>query len=254
MWAAAQDAAAHTFVDSLDDVVEVAGADGHHLQRVRRLRAGEHVTAADGRGNWRRYEIEAVASGRLRLAARGGSCAEPEIVPRVALAVALTKAGALDRVVARCTELGVARVTPVRTRRCVVQWDAAQAQRGVERLRGAAREAAAQSRRARLPEIEPVADLADLLAHPGLVVADREGVAVRALGLPNRALGLPNAEFPGREWVVLVGPEGGLDPAELESLGRTPRLALGPHVLRAETAPVAAVTLLVEFAREMCRE
>jgi 16S rRNA (uracil1498-N3)-methyltransferase len=261
MWAAAQDAAAHTFVDSLDDVVEVAGADGHHLQRVRRLRVGEHVTAADGRGSWRRYEIEAVASGRLRLAARGGSCAEPEIVPRVALAVALTKAGALDRVVARCTELGVARVTPVRTRRCVVQWDAAQAQRGVERLRGAAREAAAQSRRARLPEIEPVADLADLLAHPGLVVADREGVAVRALGLPNRALGLPNgalglpnAELPGREWVVLVGPEGGLDGAELESLGRTPRLALGPHVLRAETAPVAAVALLVEFAREMCRE
>ena len=247
MWAAAQDAAAHTFVDSLDDVVEVAGADGHHLQRVRRLRVGEHVTAADGRGNWRRYEIEAVASGRLRLAARGESCTEPEIVPRVALAVALTKAGALDRVGARCTELGVARVTPVRTRRCVVQWDAAQAQRGVERLRGAAREAAAQCRRARLPEIEPVADLADLLAHPGLVVADREGVALRALGLPK-------AEFPGREWVVLVGPEGGLDPAELESLGRTPRLALGPHVLRAETAPVAAVTLLVEFAREMCRE
>ena len=146
-WAAAQDAAAHTFVAALDDSLEIAGADGHHLQRVRRLRAGEHVTAADGAGGWRRYEIEAIEPGRLHLSARGERRRDPELVPGVALAVALTKAGALDTVVARCTELGVARITPVRTRRCVVQWDAAQAQRAVERLRKVAREAAAQSRR-----------------------------------------------------------------------------------------------------------
>ena len=91
---------------------------------------------------------------------------DPELVPGVELAVALTKAGALDTVVARCTELGVARITPVRTRRCVVQWDAAQAERAVERLRTVAREAAAQSRRARLPEIAPVAELADFAGRP----------------------------------------------------------------------------------------
>ena len=52
---------------SLDDSVEITGADGHHLQRVRRLRVGEHVTAADGAGGWRRYEIDAVEPGRLHL-------------------------------------------------------------------------------------------------------------------------------------------------------------------------------------------
>src|SRR5439155_3728135 len=68
-WVAAQDAAAHTFVAALDDTLVIAGADGHHLQRVRRLRIGEHVTAADGAGNWRRYEIDAIEPGRLRLSA-----------------------------------------------------------------------------------------------------------------------------------------------------------------------------------------
>ena len=78
----------------LDDAIVVSGPDGHHLQRVRRLRAGEQVTAADGAGHWRCYEIEAVEPGRLHLVARGARTTEPQLVPAVCLAVALTKAGA----------------------------------------------------------------------------------------------------------------------------------------------------------------
>ena len=241
-WAAAQDAAAHTFVGSLDDAVEIAGADGHHLQRVRRLRVGEHVTAADGAGAWRRYEIDAIEPGRLHLSARGERFRDPELVPGVALAIALTKAGALDTVVARCTELGVARITPVRARRCVVQWDAAHGERAVERLRTVAREAAAQCRRAHLPEIAPVANLADFAGRADVVVADRGGGSIDDLPSPRSA------------WTVVVGPEGGLDPDELEAFAGAGRLRLGPHVLRAETAPIAAVAVLLSRAREMFRE
>jgi 16S rRNA (uracil1498-N3)-methyltransferase len=247
-WAAGEDAAAHAFVDSLDDSVEIAGADGHHLQRVRRLRVGEHVTLADGAGNWRRYEIESSGSGRLAVGARSARFVEPEIIPRVALALALTKAGALDTVVTRCTELGVARVVPIRTRRCVVRWTAEQAEHAVGRLQHAAREAAAQSRRARVPIVSPVADLAFIAQQPGVVVADPNGEAVSALPLPARN------EPPSEEWIVVVGPEGGLDPTELELLDRAPRVRLGPHILRAETAPIAATVLLLDRAREMCRE
>lgn len=239
-WVAAQDAAAHTFVAALDDSLDIAGADGHHLQRVRRLRVGEHVTAADGAGNWRRYEIDAIEPGRLRLSARGERQCEPELVPEVALAVALTKAGALDTVVARCTELGVARITPVRTRRCVVQWDAAQAERAVERLRAVAREAAAQSRRARLPEIGAVGALADFAGRPDVVVADRAGGAIRDMPAPA-----------GGTWTVVVGPEGGLERGELDAFSEAARLRLGPHILRSETAPIAAVALLLGQSLEM---
>jgi 16S rRNA (uracil1498-N3)-methyltransferase len=227
----------------LDDVIEIAGTDGHHLQRVRRLRAGELVTAADGAGGWRLYEIDAIEPGRLQLRARGEARREPELVPGVALAVALTKAGALDSVVARCTELGVATITPIRTRRGVVQWDAAQAERAVKRLRTVAREAAAQCRRARLPDIAPVGELADVAGRPDLVVADHGGGSVAELPAPE-----------GSTWTVVVGPEGGLDPGELEALGAASRLRLGPHILRAETAPIAAVAVLLSRARAMSHE
>jgi len=247
-WAAGQDAAAHTFVDSLDDHLEIGGADGHHLQRVRRLRVGEHITVADGHGTWRRYDIESAGSGRLVLHARSDPCVEPEIVPRVVVAMALTKAGALDTVVARCTELGVARFQPIQTRRCVVRWTAAQADQALERLRVTAREASTQSRRARLPGLSPVADLASLADQPGVVVADRRGLSVSTLSPPARG------EVPDDEWIIVVGPEGGLDPTELELLRRAPRVSLGQHILRAETAPIAAAALLLDRALQMCRE
>lgn len=242
-WAADADAAAHTFADELGDVVDIGGADGHHLQRVLRLRTGERVTVADGAGHWRRYDIESIAAGRLRLRADGPLVAEPELVPRVSLALALTKAGALDTVVARCTELGVARVTPVYAQRCVVRWDASQASRAVIRLRATARAAAEQSRRARLPEITTPVDVSDLALRADVVVAERGGARSDAIAPPA-----------GNEWTVLVGPEGGFAPAERARLGDMPHLGLGPHVLKAETAPIAAVAILIERAGRLCRE
>jgi 16S rRNA (uracil1498-N3)-methyltransferase len=232
-------AAAHVFVEVLDEEVEVRGADGHHLQRVRRLEPGEVLTAADGTGAWRCYAVGAAGKGVLTLVARGDIEHAPEPNIGVALAVALTKGG-LDDVVAAVTELGAVRVIPVRTTRTVVRWDPARARRVVERLRTVAREAAMQSRRARVPEVDDVADLATLAGRRDLVLADRDGVPAAALPRPRG----------GGEWTVLVGPEGGLAPEELDALAAHPRLTLGPHVLRAATAPVVAVAVLVgETAR-----
>ena len=235
-------AVAHVFVAGLDDRCEITGDDGHHLQRVRRLAPGEIVTAADGSGAWRSYVVTDVATGRLGLEARGETQIEHEPPLPVSLAVALTKGG-LDDVIAAVTELGVARVTPVRTARSVVRWDEDRARRAVARLRVVAREAAMQSRRARVPLVDDVADLAALTSRPGLVVAHREGVSASALPAP--------AAGSATGWTVLVGPEGGLAPEELADLASAPRLALGPHVLRASTAPVAAVAVLVAAASRL---
>jgi 16S rRNA (uracil1498-N3)-methyltransferase len=236
-------AVAHVFVDALDDDLVIGGADGHHLQRVRRLTPGEIVTAADGTGAWRRYAIGEAGKGSLTLLALDAVAHASQPPLGVALAVALTKGG-LEDVVGAVTELGAVRVIPVRTTRAVVRWDTARALRAVERLRVVAREAAMQSRRARLPVIDEVTDLATLGERNDLVVADRNGVAASALPRPARAA----------EWTVLVGPEGGLAREELDALSGHPRLSLGPHVLRAATAPVAAVAVLIGETSRLLQE
>jgi 16S rRNA (uracil1498-N3)-methyltransferase len=191
------------------------------------------VTVADGTGMWRPYAIVSVAPGRLELEATAPARTDPVLEPFVGVAISLTKGG-IDHVVARCTELGVDRIEPVRTRRSVVRWDASRAEAGVDRLRNIVREAGAQSRRARLPEVAPVADLESLAGRPGLCLADRTGVPATAMRRPGAA-----------EVTVLVGPEGGFDPDELAVFGTDlPRLAVGPYVLRAETAPIAVIAAL----------
>ncbi|MCZ7534517.1 MAG: 16S rRNA (uracil(1498)-N(3))-methyltransferase [Acidimicrobiia bacterium] len=233
-WAAAAAAVAHVFCGGLSDTLEIAGADGHHLSRVRRLRTGEAVTAADGAGRWRSYEVAQVDQGRLTLHATSGPRVEPVLTPQVVVALALTKGG-LDDVAARLTELGVAGIEPYRARRSVVRWDDARAARAVERLRTVTRAAAMQCRRARLPEVRAVTALEALCDRPGLVLADRTGVTPGTVPLPPT----------GVEWTIVVGPEGGLDESEQMLLGEATRVAVGPHVLRAETAPVAVASALV---------
>jgi 16S rRNA (uracil1498-N3)-methyltransferase len=233
-WPASAGAVAHVFVHELADVCTIEGLDGHHLQRARRLRPGEALTAADGTGRWRRYEIVDATPGRLRCRATEPLQHAPPMRPAVTAAVALTKGRGLDDVVAGLTELGVARIEPVRTERSVVRWDDERAAAAVARWCAIAREAAMQSRRATVPEVAPVAAVASLAGRPGLVVADRTGRALAQLPEPGDA-----------GWVVLVGPEGGLAPAEVTALGDVPRLAVGPFVLRAQTAPLAVVAALI---------
>jgi len=76
------DAVAHVFVDELGERCHIEGDDGHHLSRVRRVRTGELVTAADGSGAWRLYEVVAVSAGALDLDARAEPCIAraPDIV------------------------------------------------------------------------------------------------------------------------------------------------------------------------------
>jgi 16S rRNA (uracil1498-N3)-methyltransferase len=236
-WPADVPASAHLFVASaadLTDTLDVGGEDGHHLGRVLRLRAGETVTVADGAGTWRPYTVDAIgAGGTVRLDTAGDPDREPTTAPRLAVAFALTKGDKPELVVQKLTELGVDRILPVLAERSISRPDPAKATAMAARWRKVAREAARQSRRATVPAVEDLAPLAKLAAHAGLVVAERGGGPAGALTSP-----------PGEEVLVVVGPEGGLAPEEVAALHPWGRLGLGPHILRAETATLAAATLL----------
>jgi 16S rRNA (uracil1498-N3)-methyltransferase len=232
-FAARSPAAAHAFASTLEDDVTLEGTSGHHLSRVRRLRSGELVTVADGNGTWRPYTVTAVRPGAVELRAGGEPVVEPRLEPVLAVAFALTKARKPDLAVQKLTELGVDRIVPVQSRRSVPRWGTDRGAVAVDRLRRVAVEAAAQSRRARVPEVEAPGQLADLGGHPGLVVADPWGDDLGRVADPA-----------GGEWMLVIGPEGGLDPDEVAILDGAARLRMGPHILRAETAAIAGAAVL----------
>jgi 16S rRNA (uracil1498-N3)-methyltransferase len=227
-FAAGSGAAAHVFAPDLDDALAITGPDAHHLARVRRLRAGESVTVADGRGNWRRYDVVGAGSDALSLSAGGPSQLEPRLRPELVVAFAITKGTKPESVVRQLTELGVDRIRPVFSARSVPRWDDRRNARATDRFERVAREAAAQCRRARLPVVDQAVALPALAGEPGLLVAERAGTP----------------DPPAGGWTLVVGPEGGFDPAEVGALGDPPRLAVGAHVLRADTAAIAATALL----------
>ena len=232
-WAASASPVAHVFVGALPDSLHLDGPEGHHLARVLRLRPGEVVTAADGRGRWRPYEVSVVAGAGVQLAARGPGETEPALTPALAVAFCLTKADKPDLTVQKLTELGVDRILPGLSARSVSRPEGARAEAAVRRWRRVALEAARQCRRSRLPDVAGISPLAALSGHPGLVVADPGGEAPSGLGPP-----------PGGELLVVVGPEGGLAPDEVDGLAPWARVRLGPLVLRAETAALAAAAVL----------
>jgi 16S rRNA (uracil1498-N3)-methyltransferase len=237
------DATAHVFAERLDDRITIGGDDGHHLQRARRVSAGETVTVADGHGRWRAYVVASSAAGEVALDALTLLGHEPVLVPRLTMACALTKGQKPELAVQKLTELGVDRIMLVQAARSVVHWDDDKVASAFTRLQRVAREAAMQSRRARVPVVDGPVAPAEVARFPGLVVAAPDGVPSEELSLPPGGE-WPGGEWPGGEWVVAVGPEGGFDDDELRAFAHAPRLGVGPFVLRAETAAIAAAAAL----------
>ncbi len=209
----------HVLVESLDDLV-LDPHDRHHLERVRRLRTGDPLTVGDGAGRWLPARFGSV------LEPAGAVVVVPAPEPRLTVGFALVKGERPEWVTQKLTELGVDVIVPFAAARSVVRWDGARAATNLERLRRVAREATMQCRRAWLPVVEPATTFAELATRPGAVLAQSGG---------------PPLDASAR--VVLIGPEGGWTEEERATV---PEVAgLGVHVLRAETAAIAAATLLV---------
>ena len=194
--------------------------DAHHLGRVLRLGAGEAVVATDGRGRW--ASCRYTTGGTLEQ--EGPVELEPAASPTLTVAFAPVTAERPDWVVQKLTELGVDRIVVLSTARSVVRWEPARARAVLARLRRVAAEAAAQSRRVWLPEVTGVV---------GLGALERSGTALAEPG---------GGPLDPRVTGIAVGPEGGWSPEELAA-GR-PTVGLATHVLRAETAAIAAGVLL----------
>jgi 16S rRNA (uracil1498-N3)-methyltransferase len=210
--------APHVVVDDVG-APELSDDDRHHLERVRRLRAGDDVSVTDGRGSWRWCRFGEV------LVADGEVVVDPAPEPTVTVAFALVKGERPELVVQKLTELGVDRIVPFVAERSVVRWDPDKVARNTERLARVAREASMQSRRTWVPVVAPLASFAEVVSLPGAAGTDRGGAA-------------PTLERP----TLLIGPEGGWTPGERAAMPAL--VGLGPGVLRAETAAITGAALL----------
>lgn len=213
-------------------IVELDADESHHVLRVLRLRAGEPLALFDGQGaEWRATLLTgAGARASVRLDA---PIVEPEVEPVlcVTLYQALLKPDRMDWVIQKATELGVLGLSGFVTERS----EPARTSRP-ERWRRIAVEAAKQSLRRRLPVLEAAAELP--AAPPGTAAFILDPRSALPLGA-----GFPGG-FPRAVWIA-SGPQGGFTPEEIErarAAGYEP-VALGPRVLRADTAGVVAVAI-----------
>jgi 16S rRNA (uracil1498-N3)-methyltransferase len=231
--------------DVAGDVIVLSGAEGRHAATVRRLAVGERVHVADGAGTIAECVVTGAQRGQLELAVTARRTV-PRPEPAIVVVQAIPKGERGPLAVELMTEVGVDAVTAWAAERCVARWPGERGERALARWRSTAREAAKQSRRARLPEVTGPVTLGEVTrmarAAPLSILLDAAAPgALAGLALPASG-----------DIIVVVGPEGGVSPAEADALAScgAVRAHLGPTVLRTSTAgAVAASVLLSRSAR-----
>jgi 16S rRNA (uracil1498-N3)-methyltransferase len=219
--------------------VELPEHTAHHAREVLRLRAGVAVRVFDGAGAEFEAVLDEVSRRTVSARVRHHVAARPESPLRLVLAVSPLKGDRMELVVQKATELGVAEIWPVVTLRTdAAARPALKGSRG-ERWDRVASGAAEQCGRAVVPHVPPTTTLQGLLARPF------DGTRIALLETTGHPPLASVPVDPTSPLLLLVGPAGGFEAAEAEALRTAGFLvaSLGPRILRAETAAVAAVSI-----------
>ena len=219
--------------------VTVVGPQAHHMASVLRLRPGDRVLVLDGSSLERVIELDQVSNQEVTGRIIGTQAGSQSPLWVVTVLQGVPKGVKMDTIIRMGTELGVAQFVPVHFHRSI----ATGGQR-TERWRRIALEAAKQSRRSDVPIVYdplPLPEALQLVAGYDRILIFWEGELTRTI-----AEGLASAPTVGRV-AVIVGPEGGLEAAEVAAAARAGAVpvSLGPLILRTETAAVVAVAMVL---------
>ena len=229
------------FVDNIGpDAAVIEGEDLKHLSSVLRLRKGDHVMLCDGKGSECEGEIQRVEPGKALVKTGPWRPCVSEPHHKVTVFQCLPKAGKMETIIQKCTELGMNALVPTLSDRCVVQ-PGKDFDKKLQRYRKVVREAAMQSHRGIVPEVLPLVELkkADLSIFDTVYVAYE--------GEKEQSLKAVMADKPGRRIALFIGPEGGFEGDEVASLAAKGAkvVSLGPRILRTETAGMAMVAQIL---------
>jgi 16S rRNA (uracil1498-N3)-methyltransferase len=241
------------FVDSdaiTSATIRITGDLLHHLRDSLRLRPGDSLVLNDGDGTRYRVEVTHVTSHAIDSRIIDRQTEPARNTSPIVLGQALIKGDKMDWVIQKATELGVATIVPTHSTHSVIKPNPERLEHQRSRWGRIARDAAQQSERWTIPTIADPVDLAEICRQyasaplKGMLVERSSGASLATISLP---LG-------SQQWIVLlVGPEGGWAPEEqhhAREQGFLP-LTLGPRILRAETAAIAALSILQSRLDEM---
>lgn len=223
--------------------ISVTGDVLVHLRDSLRVKVGEIVLFGDGMSRRYRTEITAVTKQSLTGRIIEAITRPAPICPSLILGQALLKGEKMDWVIQKATELGLSEILTIESRHSVVHLKADRMEHQLTRWQRIALEAAQQSEQWRVPTIVPPQSLATLLTGRAsdtitLMLAERrEGKSLQTVALPQDVTG---------SLLVLIGPEGGWSKEEVQiaEQAKVVPIALGQQILRAETAAIAAISIL----------
>ena len=220
----------------------ITGEDVKHISKVLRMAPGDKVMLCDGEGWQYLAEIASISKDDVSLDIISSEQSKAEPPVRITLYQGLPKGDKMELIVQKCVELGISEIVPVAAERCVVRVKPNEFGGKRTRYRRVAYEAAKQCGRGVIPQIGDITTFkaADMTRHDLIVIAyeDEKGTTLKSL---LRA----NAE--AKDIAVIIGPEGGLERAEVDMLIQKGghAVTLGPRILRTETAGMAAVAMIL---------
>jgi len=232
--------ASRLFLDAplTGDEVVIGTREAHYLSHVLRLKTGSDLVVFNGRGQERRATVKTLAKRRPQLSLTDVLTPLPEPTVELVLIQSLIKSDAMDTVVQKATELGVGKIHAVRTDFSVIKLDQERGARRMAHWRKIAQSACEQSQRHYTPTIEVASSLADCI---DTLPVD----SLRVLFLNGSKLSPATATHTAAKICLAIGPEGGFSPPEIALMADRNFLTvgMGPRILRAETAAIAACSL-----------
>jgi 16S rRNA (uracil1498-N3)-methyltransferase len=220
--------------------VVLDGPEGRHAATVRRIRTGERVIIADGTGRGIAGPVTEADKASITVEVQQ-TMITPEPDLKITVAQALAKGDRSDIALEMITELGATKIIPWQSTRSIVRWSGDRADKSLAKWQATVREATKQSRRLRIPVVDQVAStkhLATKIDDHDLTLVLHEEATIR----------LPEVALPQRGRImIIVGPEGGIAPEELELLvaaGGRPVL-ISDGVLRTSTAAAVAMAAIL---------
>lgn len=230
------------FTESIDETKGIiTGDDAKHIAKVLRMKAGEKLVACDCQGRDYDCVISEVCDKQVELTVEKVYPSETEPSVKVTLYQAMPKSDKMELIIQKAVELGVSAIVPVQTKRCVSRPDAKSMAKKLERYNRIALEAAKQCGRGRIPKVLPMLDYSEALTA---MKADE-----RAFLFYENSTSSFRKELEQKvsSVSIMVGAEGGFEEEEVSKALEQgiASLSLGKRILRCETAPLAALSIIM---------